>query len=448
MSLSTASLPTYHREPNDSEQRLAHHLHGAGPRPVGNFVKSSRNGGVALRLHGQDVNASLPEYGRGASVEGTVELNGKNLDSIQSVEVKIEGELQIKEVAGSGTTSSSLCLDVKTLWSRDSPGPCPTSLPFSLTLPNTFSDGKLEYPLPPTYEAHLSGVPGFYANINYNVSAVLNRSKVSFFGLTNTTVSTPVVYRPRSRPAVPLPGPLSPKVMGVDSFYDDEDWMSSQTVAKAKSNRYDSVVMKLYLPSSRVFSLSEPIPFNLFLSSSAFSLASFLPFAPPPHTSSAESSSTRRQGTTRVQVVRQMAVDVRGISKSHPVLRGNNTDIWKTVTIGEGTFRRFDGEGGGQDWMAWSGEVQVDKSISVAGFKASGFSVKDYILLSMTPTDPGKAPFMDLRLTIPIKLTTDPWSGDGGDDRIAIGVTGYGDAEYTEQMHYQPELPYAAPPNS
>ncbi len=88
MSLSTASLPTYHREPNDSEQRLAHHLH-AGPRPVGNFVKSSRNGGVALRLHGQDVNASLPEYGRGASVEGTVELNGKNLDSIQSVEVKV-----------------------------------------------------------------------------------------------------------------------------------------------------------------------------------------------------------------------------------------------------------------------------------------------------------------------------------------------------------------------
>lgn len=79
---------------------------------------------------------------------------------------------------------------------------------------------------------------------------------------------------------------------------------------------------------------------------------------------------------TRVQVIRQMAVDVRGISKSHPVLRGNNTDIWKTVSIAEGTFKRFDGEGGGHEWMAWSGEIRIDKSVDVAGFKASGFSVK------------------------------------------------------------------------
>lgn len=92
MSLSTASLPTYHPEPNDSEQRLAHHLR-AGPRAVGSFIKSSRNGGVALRLHGQDASVSLPVYGRGASVEGTVEVNGKNIDSIQSVEVKVRNQL-------------------------------------------------------------------------------------------------------------------------------------------------------------------------------------------------------------------------------------------------------------------------------------------------------------------------------------------------------------------
>ena len=73
----------------------------------------------------------------------------------------------------------------KTLWTRESAGACPTSLSFSFTLPSTFSDKKAEYPLPPTFEAHLSGVPGFYANISYTVSAVLKQSKVSFFGLTN-----------------------------------------------------------------------------------------------------------------------------------------------------------------------------------------------------------------------------------------------------------------------
>lgn len=67
----------------------------------------------------------------------------------------------------------------------------------------------------------------------------------------------------------------------------------------------------------------------------------------------------------------------------------------------------------------------------------------------MMPSDPGKAPFMDVRLTIPIKLTTDPWSaGDGGGDAryASIGATGYGGAEYTDHMEYQPELPYTAPP--
>ena len=39
---------------------------------------------------------------------------------------------------------------------------------------------------PPTYEAHLSGVPGFTANIDYEVSATVTRRKTSLFGFANT----------------------------------------------------------------------------------------------------------------------------------------------------------------------------------------------------------------------------------------------------------------------
>lgn len=83
--MSTASLPSYHFEPQAAEQRLAQRLHVR--RPQGNFVKNSRTGGVVLRLENQHDDASLPEYGRGAFVEGTVEL--RNVEGIQSVEVKV-----------------------------------------------------------------------------------------------------------------------------------------------------------------------------------------------------------------------------------------------------------------------------------------------------------------------------------------------------------------------
>ena len=87
VSASQTSLPSYHYEPQETEQRLAQHLRTREGRSLGSFVKNSRNGGVTLRLSGQDNDAVLPEYGRGACVDGTIEiLKG---ESIQSVEVKV-----------------------------------------------------------------------------------------------------------------------------------------------------------------------------------------------------------------------------------------------------------------------------------------------------------------------------------------------------------------------
>jgi hypothetical protein len=60
-------------------------------RSSGNFVKNFRNGGVSLKLTGQDNNVVLPEYGRAVSVQGMVEiLKG---ESVQSVKVKVSGDV-------------------------------------------------------------------------------------------------------------------------------------------------------------------------------------------------------------------------------------------------------------------------------------------------------------------------------------------------------------------
>lgn len=67
-------------------------------------------------------------------------------------------------------------------------------------------------------------------------------------------------------------------------------------------------ILQLYLPASRVFSITQPIPFHIMFSSSAFSLAAYLPYGPM-----ATILSPSRQ-FTRLKVIRQSIVDVRSVS--------------------------------------------------------------------------------------------------------------------------------------
>ncbi|THH26819.1 hypothetical protein EUX98_g7367 [Antrodiella citrinella] len=173
---SLSRIPSYSAEPQAYEQRLAWTSRNPSARPTAEFVKQSKNGSISLRLKDQERNAALPVYGCGAIVSGAVDLT--KVDTVIAVEVKIEGSLHLKEIAEGGTTSHKLCLSRLTLWSRDRHSePCPSSLPFSLSLPATFSDGKDAYSLPPTHEVHLSGVPGFRATIDYSVTANVHKTK-------------------------------------------------------------------------------------------------------------------------------------------------------------------------------------------------------------------------------------------------------------------------------
>lgn len=52
------------------------------------------------------------------------------------------------------------------------------------------------------------------------------------------------------------------------------------------------------------------------------------------------------------------------------------------IQIGDAKFRRYGADagraslGGGHDWVAWFGEIKVDKTVDVASFRASGLQVK------------------------------------------------------------------------
>ncbi|KAF7352555.1 hypothetical protein MVEN_01220800 [Mycena venus] len=422
--MSTASLPTYavplqpafsrtpsySAEPGLYEQRLALNAR-ALPQATGNFIKSSKSGKAKLRLSAQENNIDLPIYGTGGVVEGTVELT--KTDNISTVEITVEGRLELKEIAEGGHSDTTLCLDTVLLWIKDGNNPvCPSILPFSLSLPTNFEYNGRNYPLPPSHSIKLKGLPGFYATIDYSVSAVINKphsvpnlvplvkSKKLGINIGSTTVSTPFIYYPRTRPAVAIPAPLRRFEGG---FIESPEWRVYKSVlrANAKAGAQD-IYVKFYIPASRIFCASQAIPFHVTFESTAYSLAAFLPYGPT-------TGNSGKLRATRIQLMRQSTVDVRGTT-----IHGTKTDIWRVDCIGEGgcSGTQCVLQGDGATWMSFSGEIPIEP-VKVTGFRIAGLSVSDCLLLTVTPPDVTKAAFVGIREVIPVRLTTDPWTEDG-----------------------------------
>ncbi|THH20590.1 hypothetical protein EW146_g783 [Bondarzewia mesenterica] len=460
--MSTASLPSYAppeftrspsytEEPQGHERRLAHATRPTYPsRPLSDFVKQSKSGGLSLRLSEQADGVRAPVYGVRSPIEGTVEL--AKVDGLAYVAIKIEGMLKLKEIAAGGTTTSVLCNETISLWRKGiDPGPCPNRLSFSAILPSTFADEKGSYPLPPTYEAHLTGLPGFQASVDYSVTAIASKSKTVVLGLGATTVSTPFTYYPRFRPGTPSP-PAMTQALKSPGVQQTPQWKLYESTIVSRAPGAGDITCKVYLPKSSVFCLSEPIPFHISFVASAMSLASLLPFVP------SSSSSSSSKPCTRIQLLRQTSVDV----KNAYVQEGTNTEIWRVFNIGEGSFWRT---ADGPDWISFTGEIRIKPDVKIGGFKAGGLWVKvnpaflllfattapltssipiatqDCIVLSITPPDAIKGPIGDLRQVIPVRIVTDPWSTDN----VGAGLVHRSSPDASEEFILdQPLLSYHA----
>ncbi|KZP00340.1 hypothetical protein CALVIDRAFT_595171 [Calocera viscosa TUFC12733] len=141
---------------------------------------------------------SHPLYFDNALVEGSVELVLTQPQTIQTITVLLEG---FTRTAGS---EQKTFLSLPTLVYPPCPAPdSPTSkvpagthtwhfrfpLPPTVTIP--YEGGEVIAPLPPTYSTK-----GFPAFLEYHLSVVLHRGALRV----DTTLSTAIVYLPRSRP--------------------------------------------------------------------------------------------------------------------------------------------------------------------------------------------------------------------------------------------------------
>ncbi|KAI0042390.1 hypothetical protein FA95DRAFT_1564348 [Auriscalpium vulgare] len=314
--------------------------------------------------------------------------------------MQIEGSLKLKEIGEGGTNTYVLCNEIVHLWRKGvDAGPCPSSLAFSVPLPTSFSDEKGSYPLPPTYEAHLTGLPGFTANVDYAVTAVASKTKnIVLSTISSMSVSTPFIYYPRTRPGSPIP-PALLSMSSAPGLRETAEWKphTGTIVARPPGVNAADVTVRFYLPKSQVFCLTRAIPFHISFTGSAVALATLLPFMP------SRNGQALSKSCASIRVLRQSSVDVR--NDYQPV--GTNTELWRVFNIGEGSIHRT---GDGRDWLTFSGEILVNPDVNVGGFKAGGLWVKDCIVFSMTPPDSLKGPIGDLRLVVPVRLVTDPWT--------------------------------------
>ncbi|KAH9979916.1 hypothetical protein BGW80DRAFT_1163470 [Lactifluus volemus] len=363
------------------------------------FIKDSKKGSLRLRLSRQEGNVPVPVFGIRGPVEGTVEV--LKPDGLSFVAIRVEGSLKVKEIAEGGTTTTVLCDETLVLWRKDvdPAAPCPPPiLPFSVALPTKFSNEYGSWPLPPTYEAHLSGFPGFTTNVDYSVTAIASKTKSIKLGIGATTVSTPFIYRPRKRPANRIPPRLRPSNTS-PGLHMSPEWRVHETniVTRTPGSTQKGIVCKFYTPASHILCMRRPIPYHVAFIGSAVSLAILLSYMP------SRTGAAPIRACSRIQLLRQTTVDVnREYSPD-----GASSEMWRTKNIGEGSIHRT---GDGPNWLSFAGEINVNSDVTIGGFKAAGLWVKDCIVFSIAPPDPLKGPIGDMRSVIPIRLVTDPWS--------------------------------------
>ncbi|KAK0469272.1 uncharacterized protein EV420DRAFT_1258801 [Desarmillaria tabescens] len=392
--------PHYSCLPSQGEAIIDHSPRLGSQIPSGTFMK--HRGNITVVLTEQKDGIATPSYGRGGNIQGGLLLERPN--DVSQAKLMIEGKLDIMG-SSSGPRSVSTASRSITLWDcdRTENATCPTSLPFSLSLPLIFEDGGLSYPLPPSFHYYCSGIPGLLITSVYTfvVSVACARRPRLLLRDKVETLRILFTYLPRTRPERPT---LSiPLFSGIKSS--PEEWTQTLVTVKTKANaRVCPVQCNLFVPSVQTFAISDIIPFHVQLSGPLTSLRKLFSTLP---------SSLGVQNVLSISIRRQISVIVRGIRS------------YQTTKIGEGKIRSVPPYPKGcrypcsestsqDDHLDWEGEVKCTSNVTVGGFSAAGASVKDYIVILLKP--PPDSPFLSTEGYIPILLVTDTWANAPNDN--------------------------------
>lgn len=359
----------------------------------GSVSFSYQENGMSLMLRGCREEEGAPVFGLCSTIHG--EFEPADREKIVSVAVKLEGHIFIKE--GTRMSSTLLLSQQRILWETDDAEiVCPGLLPLSVSFPENYWDKVNErfIRLPPSFAT----TRPWRAGVVYTLSILLRKKRCSLFCLRaarDLSMNIHLQYKPRIRPPRPAPIYFSSLKQCPDEWQ-EEIWSINSRFLHNGDSLFTAECY-FFLPSVRVFSMSESIPFHL-----AFCgpISCLRREATPEKDDEGELFS----GPIHVFLVRQTT------------MRGKHSKAVQEEILGKGSL--IVGDGAILEKMpphdpvrvSWDGELRCDTPLSCSAFNTPVLEVKDYIVLSLVNSlRPMKAMEADVHYAIPIRLVTHPW---------------------------------------
>ncbi|KAF9533074.1 hypothetical protein CPB83DRAFT_845774 [Crepidotus variabilis] len=416
-------LPSYSFDLGCGEQRLESTPRSSivARRPTSTFTRKS--GKASISLSEQEEGCSIPTYGRGGVISGSLSLEAP--DNVAEVVAIVEGKIQTTfSEAGGGTLK--IFKDRYTLWSRSplAHDIFPSSLPFAFILPTTFKHGDEETPLPASYHAHFIDAPTLLATSIYQVQFIVTRSRHQKLEMwhKHKHITIPFRYYPRTR----APRPILPMPCFFSSIKTSpEEWYQAETSLKMRADsKIDPIHCHFFIPAGRVYSVLDTIPFHVQLSGNVSALRDLLAGPLLDRVTSADTTHSNvppKRPTAKpllqVKLMRRLTVNVRG------------TKYWRTSMLGEGSIASVppDESDCCEDLSTcraghidWEGEVRLKDQNAVGSFNVANVQVQDFIILSLTPPRDRSSPMLDLNMSVPIRLVTDSCSEVSLDSSLSL----------------------------
>ncbi|KIJ55606.1 hypothetical protein M422DRAFT_63631 [Sphaerobolus stellatus SS14] len=457
----TGETPFYTPNPRPDEERI---------QITRRFVREeegvfvTQNKSISLALTNQPLECKEPTYGRGATIQGMVSL--EKTENILSVTLKIQGQMEFamsslmtvnrgtiipvwndtivlyRNTSGKRGSSQQLSSLIPPLFSAEK---CPSSMTFSVHIPTFYSYEGLKRPFPPTYSVRFENsvsALGLSVDCHYSLQICVIR-KGSLMDK-KATLSVPINYLPRCRPARP---PLPQSLTFISTLKSTpEEWKLFETQMKLKQDHPPgpSISGGLLLPRAQVYAIGQPIPFHLQLSSSSATLlAPFISvtnFTDPPSVKQTNQTITNPlaggSGLMGGRGISVLAEDTiakqqnksRSLPQSNPIPRIHLSVQRHVIVEVMGQWVQFkeclsqivqlhscpvntleEPENGGLAHIAWEGQLEILEKYKCSGFIGPSFKVRDFIWLSVKPPNPEQSFLQGIDHLIPIRLTTDPY---------------------------------------
>ncbi|KAF9523369.1 hypothetical protein CPB83DRAFT_862973 [Crepidotus variabilis] len=403
---SSTPLPKYCFYASVDEQSLQGTSSDGFSLPCSSSLFVKKSGKATVSLSGQCERASIPTYGRGGLISGSISLESPG--SVLEVVAIVEGKIQ-SSFADVGSGSVQLFKEQYPLYDHSTTtSEFPGSVSFDFVLPSSFRHGDEDVALPPSYNGHFIDAPTVSANVVYRLEFVIARSGML---RTKKHVVQPFRYYPRRRAPLPIlsrPSPFS------SIKATPEEWYQAVTQVKTRADVQidpDAVHCHLFVPASRIYAMSDVIPFYVQLGGFLCVLQDILLACEngctPVNFDSGSEANYNSQPIVRsllqVHIIRRLTVSVRGNKCSRnkilatAVISPTPPDASECCSDMRNCLRGY---------VNYEGELRLP-SQEAGSFKVANVQVEDFIQLTLLPQKDRRSPLLGLNLMVPVRLVTD-----------------------------------------